>query len=291
MMPGAQWFGRQWFQTPPLRLAVWFAASLLVFLALRWQPLDRLEGWLGAQLARQVAQAGVQLRWRSLDLDGAGLALEGVRLTRARGTLSLTRLEVQPAWQALVHGRLAARLRVRGWNGMDGEAEALVWREGARIRLADASLRLQASALAPLIARQAPLAATPEGEISATGALWLDAATGRPLAGAIEARWQDAALAAAGFGRVALGGYRLHAAAEQARQGLWHWRLSGGEALKLQAEGTLDAAGSDPARWRLAGAGRAGAGAGAPPMLKAMLAHGARFHIEGPLWQPRLRLQ
>ncbi len=273
----------RFFQTSPVRLAAWFAVSFLVFFALRWQPQAWLEGWLAGQIARQAAQAGVQVSWRDMRLSGAGLALEGLRIGRGGREVLLARLDVSPAWRMLAHGRLAAHLHVHGWNGMDGEAEATLWREGGRIRLEDASLRLKASALDALIAARAPMPVSLDGMIETRGALWLDAASGRPLAGRLEARWHEAAVRISGA-MVARGAYRLAASGEK---GIWQWTVKGEGAPELEAQGALNAAVGPPVAWRLSGRAHLRGGEG---MLGALIGGGAKIEISGTLARPVARL-
>ncbi|MDX8402485.1 MAG: hypothetical protein R8K47_07635 [Mariprofundaceae bacterium] len=271
------------FQAGVRRLLFAFVGFLALFLAFRWQP----EPWLGRIIAQQAAQAGWQAQWRDLAIDGWRLVAEGVRLSRNGRAIALDRIELAPAWRKLFAAEPALWV---GLHALGGTLSGVAALSEHRIAIEDASLRLPAERLAPWIARQASIAATPEGMIEGGGTVILDVRDGRPLQGEIDAVWRDAAVTVEGFGKSELGEYALHLESKGAADP-WRWQIEGGTALRLEARGDLRADGADPWRWSVSGSGRVEAGPGMPPILARMLGHGAQLHIAGPFSRPVLRFQ
>lgn len=262
------------------RVLVWlFALLLLLFLAVRWQPV----GMVKAAIDDFATAAGINIKYDTLHLSGLTLEAEGLVISpqgAAGETLRFERAVLSPAWGQLVTGQPAANLRFV-YNGMDGAATLILREQLLGIESVTASG--QVAALSPLLRFQVPIQLS--GELALHGRMEIDMVGRVATAAQFDVQWQDAVVSGLGS-RIDGGSYAAAIALQEPN--VWRWQVDGGAALSVKGEGIIRGSAGPLQSWHCSGSAQL-LNQGEQPLLSALLPKGRQmnFNLSGTLGSPR----
>jgi len=265
------------------KLGLLFVIAVAVFVAMRWQP----GLWVKARVLAMAEQQHISIEYHDATLHGLTVEMDQVLLKTPHmpAPILVEKVTVRPKLSTLWSGSPSARVGL-GWHGQMIFA-SLQQRDGY-VELQDIDGSADIALLQPLWQGQLTMPVDVKGRVALSGDLLLDAGTGLPLSGALEAGWQGAEAALAGI-NLTLGDYRVTVKnGTVANQ--WSWQAAGGTGLILKADGQLVAPAADPAMWQLNGDIELAAGEASErnPTLGMLFGNGPiRLQVSGSL----LRLQ
>ncbi|MDQ6954705.1 MAG: hypothetical protein Q9M20_04605 [Mariprofundaceae bacterium] len=265
-----------------------FMACLLVFTVIRWD----IDGWIQGQLDTVIEQNNMPIQYRALSLHGTTLELQDVHLDMSDMSnmpnntpqdLRLDKLQMSLDWAALASAELAILIHA---NNAFVTLQASISQHESRIKVSDILVQVDVSAAQAWYGQA--LLAQLAGAVVLQGDIVLDVSTRLPVQTDLTLAWQGAQVSM--MQQVyALGDYTLQltqsAKSEQAEsQG--KWLLQGGEALKLQGNGTLQMNQVMVGLWPLQGEISVQLGAESP--LKVFLPQANKMiKLTGTLGQPQ----
>lgn len=223
-----------------LWLAGLFLLALPVFCWLQWQPGPWLEGQLQSRgLGTLVHFAAVHKSIRGLLLDKPEIRAPNLP------PLEFDSLLLRPALGAILKGSPGLYAHASG-QGMQAEVDLSM--RAAQLDLDKLDIRLDAGKLAHFDSRLLLLAL--KGELGVRGHVRLQADTGLPLAGSLQASWKapTSTLLPAELKDIRLSLNSDNAKGEK----LWNWKLDS-QPGQLAGHGKIVANGPDVRRWLLSG--------------------------------------
>jgi len=265
------------------QLCLVFVLALLLFIAMRWQP----EPWLQSKIAQQALQNGIDLQYQQLDIEGFSVRMEHVSIRTAAlpAPVILDSLSISPAWSSLLTGVAAVDVKAR-LSGQSVTA-VLAW-QGKYIALHDLNAEFDVAALQTLWKQRMPLPVQIGGRVKLSGYIQIDAFSGFPADGQLDAVWQQASVDLPVFDKP-LGDYQLALKAAAKAPGRWQWSLGGGAAVTLSGSGQLDLSGKSPQQWTINGRVQVQAGSEAKAIASLLGNQVKAFAISGNLLNARLQ--
>jgi len=265
------------------RLCILFVLALLFFLPIRWHP----GPWLHQQMTAAAGRYGMTLDYRRMGISGFTVRLRDVRIGGGAmaAPLSFNSIRLAPAWMSLLQAKPAVHV-ILAWQGV--QAEATVSRNGRTIILNDLQVGADAHWLTALAKWKLPVQVA--GRLRLTGVIRLDAASGRPLTGAMHCLWRKAAANLVGkqVQPEVLGDYVLSIYNNDPEKS-WQWTIDGGAGVIVKGQGTLATRVVSPRQWLASGHIELSSGQTAPVFLKALLHQSIHFGLAGPLARLRLK--
>jgi len=264
-------------------LCLVFVLALLLFIAMRWQP----EPWLQGQIDRQIQQHGIDLQYQQLAIAGLSVRMQhvSIRTSALPAPFTLDALSISPAWSSLFTGIAAVNVKAT-LSGQPATA-VLAWQDKS-IAVHDLKAVFDVGALQTVWKQRMPLPVDIGGQLKISGHIQLDAVSGLPVDGQLDAVWQQASVDLPMFDKP-LGDYQLVLKAAAKAPGRWQWLLDGGAAVTLSGSGQLDLSGLVPQQWTVSGRLQVQAAPEAKT-IAAMLGQQAKaFTISGNLLNARLQ--
>lgn len=265
------------------QLCLVFVLALLLFVGMRWQP----EPWLQHQIDQQLRHSGIDLQYQALHVDGLTVRMEhvSIRVPELPAPVVLDSLYISPAWSSLLTGAAAVDVKATLF-GQPAEA-VLVW-QNEYIGLHGLSAEFEVAALAPLWKQRMTLPVDITGILKLSGNMQLDAVSGMPVDGQINAIWQQAGIDLPMFDK-ALGDYQLALSSADSATGKWQWELSGGTEVTLSGSGQLDLSGALPQQWMVSGRAQLQASPEAKTIAAMLGGQAKAFNISGNLLNVRIQ--
>ncbi len=266
---------------PVGRLSAVFLLALLVFLGLRFEP----EPLVRSKLAEIAAASAIQFHADRINVHGWAVALTDVAIVSSRipGSLIFERIEISPAWRALLRGDRGVKIDLL-WQGE--RLAATVIDAGEHIRLEGIEAHAALNGMAGKMGL--PLPVELSGDMSLQGSVSLHALSGLPDQGMLELQWQGAKAGMAGA-EFALGNLLLQL---EGKTDQWHWLLADHGGGFVRGNGVVDKRGAAMKLWPLSGTIVVDL-AKADPGLLAWLPHSKgreeiRLNVSGTLFRPRV---
>jgi len=265
------------------QLCLVFVLALLLFTLMRWQP----ELWLQHQIDQQARNNGIGLHYQALQVEGLSVRMEhvSVQTRQLPAPLVLDSLRISPAWSMLMAGTGAIDVMVT-LSGQSAQA-VLAWQD-KYIEVHDLNAVLDVASLQPLWKQRMPIPVQAGGRLKLSGHVQLNALSGLPVDGELNAVWQQARIELPMLNKP-LGNYQLAVKATTPASGGWQWTLGGGTEVMLSGSGQLDLSGTSPQQWVVSGRVQVQAAPEAKA-IASLLGHQARaFNISGNLLNARLQ--
>jgi len=255
--------------------------ALLLFIAMRWQP----ELWLQAQVDRQARQRGIDVQYQQLDVTGFSVRMQDISIRTAAmpAPVVLDSLSISPAWASLFTGIVA--VDVHASLLAQPVAAVVIWQDH-QIHLRDLNADLDVAVLQRLWKQRMSLPVGVSGRLKLSGNVQLDAVTGRPVDGALNALWRQASVDLPMFDKP-MGDYQLALKADA--KGHWQWSLGGGKAVSLSGSGILDMSATSPQQWTVRGRLQVQAQPAAKAIAALLGQQTKAFTVSGPLLNARLQ--
>jgi len=208
-----------------------------------------------------------------------------IRTSALPAPFTLDALSISPAWSSLLTGVAAVDVKAT-LSGQPATA-VLAWQDKS-IALHDLKAVFDVGALQTVWKQRMPLPVDIGGQLKISGHIQLDAVSGLPVDGQLDAVWQQASVDLPMFDKP-LGDYQLVLKAAAKAPGRWQWLLDGGAAVTLSGSGQLDLSGLVPQQWTVSGRLQVQAAPEAKT-IAAMLGQQAKaFTISGNLLNARLQ--
>jgi len=255
--------------------------ALLLFIAMRWQP----ELWLQAQVDRQARQRGIDVQYQQLDITGFSARIQHISIRTAAlpAPIVLDALSISPAWSMLLKGTGAVDVKAM-LSGQSAQA-ILAW-QNKYIEVRDLNADLDVAVLQTFWKQRMSLPVDVSGRLKLSGNVQLDAVTGLPVDGALNALWQQARVDLPMFDKP-LGDYELVLKADAKAH--WQWSLGGGKAVTLSGSGLLDLSATSSQQWTVRGRLQVQAQPAAKAIAALLGQQAKAFAVSGPLLNARLQ--
>ncbi len=264
-------------------LCLVFVLAVVLFVMLRWQP----EPWLRYQIDQQVLQSGIDLQYEQLAIEGFSVRMAHVSIQTSQlpAPVVLDSLRISPAWASLLTGVAAVDVKAE-LSGQPTTA-VLAWQDNY-IGVHDLNAEFDVAALQSLWKQRMPLPVDVGGQLTISGNMQLDAVSGLPVDGQLDALWQQASVDLPMFDKP-LGDYQLALKADAKAPGHWQWSLGGGKAVTLSGSGQLDLSAKSPQQWTVSGRLQVQAAPEAKAIAAMLGQQGKTFTISGNLLNARLQ--